>query len=714
MHTQPTTDFKLIERLMNMPTYICVVCNNEFNATHKSSICPECKSTPAKCIICGAEFKRVSPYTAKTCSAKCRGIYRKESGVAKQGAAKMKQTKLEKYGSLAPAEVAKQKNGGELAKKICPLCNKEFVPNTPRQVYCTEKHYGPCPVCGKLTEIKENYIGPQACSEECRLQRIYATNLEKYGNKDSVNSEHAKSLAKQHSLEKYGVEYYSQTDEFKERYKATSLAKYGTENPMQNEEVKEKSVQTNLEKYGTEYYSQTDEFKEKFAKTMEERYGGIGIGSEELREKIVATNNEKYGVDFPLQNPEMLEKWKQSNLEKHGTEWPATLPEVAEQRKATNLERYGAENPWGSLEVQERIKAKWTAKYGGPNPMYSKELIEISQKRHEDTMIARYGAHASMLVPELKEKITTTFLERYGVPWYVMTEEINQGNLQRITKPNRQFAKDLEKLGCKCEFEKHIGRFSFDIHVTGTNILVEIDPTWTHNSHTSVWGEDCITPRTYHADKTKLAEENGYRCIHVFDWDIASQILAMLQPKEVIYARKCVLVEVDQATACEFEENYHIQGKCRGQDKIFGLMNGCELVQIMSFGKPRYTSKYDFELLRLCSKHGVEVVGGASRLFSAFTKQHPDASIVSYCDSAKFQGAVYAQIGMHLDHITPPAKVWSKGTEYVRDTYLRQRGYDQIFKTNYGKGTSNEELMLENGWLPVYDCGQKVFTFNIK
>ena len=81
------------------------------------------------------------------------------------------------------------------------------------------------------------------------------------------------------------------------------------------------------------------------------------------------------------------------------------------------------------------------------------------------------------------------------------------------------------------------------------------------------------------------------------------------------------------------------------------------------------------------------------------------------CDFAKFNGEVYTQIGMKLHHISAPAKVWSKGNKYITDNYLRNRGFDQIFKTNYGKGTSNEQLMLEDGWLPVYDCGQLVFEY---
>lgn len=56
-------------------------------------------------------------------------------------------------------------------------------------------------------------------------------------------------------------------------------------------------------------------------------------------------------------------------------------------------------------------------------------------------------------------------------------------------------------------------------------------------------------------------------------------------------------------------------------------------------------------------------------------------------------------------------KIWSKGNIRITDNLLRQRGYDQLFKTTYGKGTNNEQLMLNNGWLPIYDCGQSVYEY---
>lgn len=132
----------------------------------------------------------------------------------------------------------------------------------------------------------------------------------------------------------------------------------------------------------------------------------------------------------------------------------------------------------------------------------------------------------------------------------------------------------------------------------------------------------------------------------------------------------------------------------------------------MTFGKPRYNKKYQFELLRLCSLPNVSVVGGAERLFSSFIRNYTPESIISYCDIAKFSGDVYKRLGFTQLYITEPNKIWSHGVEKITNNLLLQRGFDQLFKTNYGKGTNNEDLMITHGWLPVFDCGQAVYVWN--
>lgn len=185
----------------------------------------------------------------------------------------------------------------------------------------------------------------------------------------------------------------------------------------------------------------------------------------------------------------------------------------------------------------------------------------------------------------------------------------------------------------------------------------------------------------------------------------------MLRPKQPIYARQCSVSVIDSHVADAFENMFHLQGRVRGQTVCLGLYLGEELVQVMTFGNPRYNSKYQWEILRLCSNSSYAVVGGAEKLWKYFIQNYSPKSVISYCDLSKFTGDIYERLGMHLMHVSDPAEVWSKGSEAVTSNLLRQRGYDQLFGTSYGKGSSNEELMLENGWLPVFDCGQSVYEW---
>lgn len=126
----------------------------------------------------------------------------------------------------------------------------------------------------------------------------------------------------------------------------------------------------------------------------------------------------------------------------------------------------------------------------------------------------------------------------------------------------------------------------------------------------------------------------------------------------------------------------------------------------MTFGTPRYNHRFQYELLRLCTESSYQVVGGSKKIWSNFLRLYHPHSVISYCDRSKFSGEVYEHLDFLLADKGYPGKRWSKGKQVVNDTLLMSRGYDQIFGTNYGKGTSNEQLMLEHGWLPIYDCGQ--------
>lgn len=245
--------------------------------------------------------------------------------------------------------------------------------------------------------------------------------------------------------------------------------------------------------------------------------------------------------------------------------------------------------------------------------------------------------------------------------------------------------------------------------------MIEVNPTATHNINWNPFGGKLIS-KNYHLNKTTEAARYGFRCIHVWDWDDAEKIISLLSPKQVIYARKCEVRGVNKRLAKQFLNTYHTQGSCRGQKIIFGLYFMDQLVELMSFGKPRYDKKYEWELLRLCTTGNVIVIGGASKLLKHFTKAYNPHDIISYCDNSKFIGNIYKKIGFDLCGISQPSCHWYniKTNKHILNSMLLALGVDKILGTSYGKGASNENIMLDNKFVQIYDCGQMKFVWRSK
>lgn len=319
-------------------------------------------------------------------------------------------------------------------------------------------------------------------------------------------------------------------------------------------------------------------------------------------------------------------------------------------------------------------------------------------------------------------KVTKTNLERHGIRFTCLLPECQEKQGTIISKVNLAFAELLKEnnIKYKQEFELGNGCYSYDFYVDAENLkyLIEINPTFTHTCvDTGVYS---ARTKDYHINKTKFAVDSGFNCINVWQWDDWNKVINVIKNKYRLYARNLVLKDVDKREANEFLNLYHIQNSCYGNYINLGLYTkNNTLVQLMTFGDPRYNKNYQWELLRLCTHSDYYVVGGAEKLFKHFKESCDPESIISYCDVSKFKGDVYTRLGFELKEQTKPQKIWSdKKEKFITDNLLRQYGFDKLIgsKLNppelYGKGTDNEELMLKHGWLPVYDCGQKVFEWH--
>ena len=550
--------------------------------------------------------------------------------------------------------------------------------------------FRPCPVCGKLTLVKYLNEPTRCCSKECTVKLRRKTNLERYGTVDSGNSEVSK-----------------------EKRRKTNLERYGVENPFQSKEIKDKIRQSNLERYGVEYACQDEAVKQKAAESFQRTFREHGC---EINEKRIQTNLERYGTRNVHQNAEVIQKTKKTCLERYGVECSLHYPEFHAKVQETCIKKYGVLEPSEAAQVEiTRQKRRSTCfqRYGVGTVFESKEI----QDKIKQSLLEHYGVENAMQSLDLQAKAKHTNIERYGVPAAFLTEEniekCRQAMIQNkgihISKID-QLIHDLIQLYVPdVDYEFYLSPKWYDLILPSQKILIEINSSYTHSSQPCFYHNGL--DEDYHLEKTNHAIANGYRCIHIWDWDNVEKVVQIFKPKEKVYARKCDVQFVELSIADDLIERYHLQGSIRNEEVAVGLIYKDQVISVMTFGRPRYSKKYQVELLRYTTVPEYQILGGASKLFKHFLKSYKVKSIVSYCDISKFSGAVYENLGFRLDHQSKPAKVWSKDNKYITDNLLRYKGYDQLFGTHYGKGTSNEQLMIDNGWRSVYDCGQKVYIY---
>lgn len=594
----------------------------------------------------------------------------------------------------------------------CPVCGKEFtISANQRRAYRKKPHsvFGCCPSC--TASLRSAFFGSPFSNPEVR-EKSKQTMLERYGEESSLKSEKIQKKAKETLLEKYGVDNIQKLPEVREKMKKTCIKRYGVEHPAQSEEVKEKIKQTNLKKFGTVAPAQSKEVKEKMKQTNLKRFSVENASqASEIKEKKKETFLKNYGVKSPFQIPgikeKIPEKTRKTNLEKYGVEYPVQAEQFKEQMKQTNLDRYGFEYTVKVPEFQEKTKQTNLERYGVENAFQNEEIREKAKQ----TNLEKYGKEFASQSEEVKDRIKESNLKNHGIEYFCQHPDCFKAS-QRISKVNKKFHEILNENGIENELEFIVENYGYDLRVENT--LIEINPFVTHNS---TWGprfgstQKSPKPRDYHLQKTNFAKEHGFHCIHIFDWDDSDKIVEMLKPKTQVYARNCTVKEIKRKIADVFLGNYHLQGSTKQLQHAYGLFYKDELVQVMTFGKPRYNKNYEYELLRLCTIPGVSVTGGASKILKYFENQVKPESIISYCDLSKFNGSVYNTLGFKLVNQTAPTKHWynDKTKMHITDNLLRQRGFDQLHKTNFGKGTSNEELMKEHGYVEIYDCGQLVF-----
>jgi hypothetical protein len=120
---------------------------------------------------------------------------------------------------------------------------------------------------------------PYYCTS-CKYIKSEETSIEKWGTKNPMQNESVKDKLKNSMIDKYGVEYYSKTEEWLFKFKKTSYEKWGFDNPSKSEYIindirdKNKYLSTNIFKEESKIKKERNTWK-KYAKSLPEKYKAI-------------------------------------------------------------------------------------------------------------------------------------------------------------------------------------------------------------------------------------------------------------------------------------------------------------------------------------------------------------------------------------------------------------------------------------------------------
>ena len=220
----------------------------------------------------------------------------------------------------------------------------------------------------------------------------------------------------------------------------------------------------------------------------------------------------------------------------------------------------------------------------------------------------------------------------------------------------------------------------------------------------SYWHSELYKSPNYHQEKSLVANKQNIQLIHIFsyEWnDLSKQIIlkSLIKSKlgffdKKIGASKCKVKEISVEIYRKFCEENHLQGKADARIKL-GLFYKNELVQIMSFSKPRFTNDFEYEIIRECSKLGYIILGGKEKLWSYFVKNFQPKNCISYCDFSKFTGNSYLKLGFKKERLNKPGFYWL------------DRSNDIIYQRSPWKHKEMKEKYIK-----IYDAGQLVFVWN--
>lgn len=252
---------------------------------------------------------------------------------------------------------------------------------------------------------------------------------------------------------------------------------------------------------------------------------------------------------------------------------------------------------------------------------------------------------------------------------------------------------------------QHLDLFSADY-----KLAVEVNGVYWHSEEK---GKDA----NYHLSKTDRCLEKGIELLHFWDYEVKtkyhivkSMLSARLGKNERLFARKCSTKIISCAEANDFMRINHLQSEAIHKVAI-GLFYENYLISVMTFGKPRFNKDFEWEMIRFATRCGITVVGGASKLFSAFISDYKPKSVLSYADRRYSNGGVYSKLGFSLARTSPPSYFYWKHNSIISRYQAQKHKLFKVLGDKFDAAKTEVENMSNAGYIRAFDCGNFVYEW---
>jgi len=430
----------------------------------------------------------------------------------------------------------------------------------------------------------------------------------------------------------------------------------------------------------------------------------------------------RYGADNTMRISKFKNKAQQTNLKKYGATNFVQSEVFKEMSKRTSMARYGVEYPAQSNEIQQKIFATIKNKYGRSCVRdYTDERhfrIEVFKECLQDRQITTSDPLENLIEIPLSD-VALNLQHSCGVEWLHKNLNIRPKCpvCHKQSSLEISFCEWVKSLNIPFTVNdrKIIKPFELDVVFPNHKIAVELNGIYWH-------AESENQTKVSVLDKTVKCLNEGYMLISIWEheWNdlhkrekIKNVIKSKLGINQKLFARKLKVGIPDKKEVFDFLNKYHLQSSIGYKFASAIFDNDGNILSVMTFGKSRFSKRHNYEVLRLCTKGGVTIVGGAQKMFKFaminFFQQGD--KILTYADRRFGDGAIYTKLGMVPFGYSSPNYVWWRHKTFLPRGATMKKNLPNILGDKFNPALTEDENMYSAGYRKLCDAGNARFEY---